>query len=156
MSEVAITIDTASLRRLLARAPEATSQRIRTLLEGAGITTQGIMRIKAPVGATGDLRRTVRYFFRQADTVAVEPAAGYAEPVEKGTRPHWTSAKEGTPLWRWARQKGIPVYAVQRSIAMKGTKPHPFMDATAMQAEPIIKRDFDAGISGLVEELNNG
>ena len=61
------------------------------------------MRIQAGVGATGDLRRSVRYTTSPVNVSAtIYPNVPYAEYVEKGTRPHWTSVKPGTPLRRWA------------------------------------------------------
>jgi len=56
--------------------------------------------------------------------------APYADFVEYGTKPHWMPIK---PLLKWAETKfgkkeGKNIaYAVQQSIAKKGTVPHPFI-----------------------------
>lgn len=158
MSEGAVTItaDSRMVQAMLRKAPELTRATVKELLTASGIITMGLLRMNMPVGATGDLRRGGRYYFRDSETVAVEPVSKYAEAVDKGSRPHWTSAKAGTPLWRWATQKGISPYAVQRSIAKKGTRAHPFMRPTYEQAQPEVRRIFDNGIATLAARLNNG
>lgn len=153
---VTISADSALVQAMLRKAPEQTQATIKELLNVSGTVTMGLMRMNAPAGATGDLRRGIRYYFKDSETVAVEPVASYATSVEKGSAPHWVSAKAGTSLWRWATQKGIPVYAVQRSIAKKGTKAHPFMQPTYEQAQPEVQRIFDNGIMALATRLNNG
>ena len=54
----------------------------------------------------------------------VGPSAGYGLYVERGTRPHWPPR---APLEGWARRHGIPVFAVQRAIARRGTRARPFL-----------------------------
>jgi len=54
----------------------------------------------------------------------VGPSARYGVYVEKGTRPHWPPA---APLVGWARRHGVPVIAVQRAIARRGTRASPFL-----------------------------
>lgn len=58
--------------------------------------------------------------------VATGKQAPYAPYVEYGTRPHWMPIK---PLKAWAARvlhDESAAYMVQRSIAMRGTKPKPF------------------------------
>jgi HK97 gp10 family phage protein len=142
------------VRQMLAQAPEETALTVHRLLEQNGIQVMAEMRRQAPVAVTGDLRRTIHYYFLETATVAVEPTADYAEYVEKGTSPHWVSVKPGTPLYRWATQKAISPYALQRSIARKGTKPHPFIQPTYEIMEPRVHRDFNQGIDQLIARLN--
>ena len=52
----------------------------------------------------------------------------YAPAVEKGSKRHWPPIG---PLKRWAAQRGLNPYAVQRSIAAKGTKAHPHLEPAA-------------------------
>ena len=54
----------------------------------------------------------------------VGPSVRYGVYVEKGTRPHWPPA---APLVGWARRHGVPVIAVQRAIARRGTRARPFL-----------------------------
>lgn len=151
---VKITFNDTLVREMLARAPEATRQTVRRVLERSGIEVMAEMRRQAPVAVTGDLRRTAHYRFEGNGKVIVEPTAAYAEWVEKGTKPHWVSVKAGTPLYRWAMQKGISPYAVQRSIAKKGTKAHPFIQPTYDIMEPKVQRFFESGIMELASKLN--
>jgi len=60
----------------------------------------------------------------------------YAMYVEEGTAPHWTSVDN---LKKWAKDKlgdENLAYALQKSIAVKGTKPHPFIKETLIQEFP--------------------
>jgi len=68
---------------------------------------------------------TNRMAFR-GDTLVgqVGPSVRYGVYVEKGTRPHWPPA---APLVGWARRHGVPVIAVQRAIARRGTRARPFL-----------------------------
>jgi len=57
----------------------------------------------------------------------------YALFVEFGTLPHWTSVDN---LKKWAKDKlgdEKLAYALQRHIALFGTKPHPFIRETLQQ-----------------------
>jgi len=54
----------------------------------------------------------------------VGPSVRYGVYVERGTRPHWPPA---APLVGWARRHGVPVVAVQRAIARRGTRARPFL-----------------------------
>ena len=54
----------------------------------------------------------------------VGPSARHGLYVERGTRPHWPPA---APLVGWARRHGVPVFAVQRAIARRGTRARPFL-----------------------------
>lgn len=68
-------------------------------------------------------------------TLGVGSQAPYAPYVEYGTAPHWVPI---APLKGWARRvlgDERAAYAVQRAIARRGTKAHPFLQPA-----------FDAGL----------
>ena len=49
----------------------------------------------------------------------------YTKHLEEGTGAHFIPR---TPkLMRWAAKRGIPFIALKKSIAKKGTQPHPFV-----------------------------
>lgn len=57
----------------------------------------------------------------------------YAEPVEKGTRPHYPPIDA---LWGWAKRKGgLDPFAIQQSIGMWGTEAQPYLGPAAEEAE---------------------
>ena len=152
-----IAIDDRQVRQLFAKAPQAAVRRLMQLVEGATIDVQGEMRRNAPVAVTGHLRGGIKYTINQARFEGkVEPDVNYAAPVEYGSRPHWVSVRPGTPLNRWAKQKGISPYAVQRSIARKGTRAHPFVKPTYVTMKPRVERQIIAGMSQFAQELNSG
>ena len=151
-----ITINDAAVVKLFAAAPSVLQQATRRLIEAAAIDIQREMRIAANVGATGDLRRSIRYTFSPATlTAVIEPTVDYAPDVEYGSRPHYVSASPGTPLARWARMKGLNPFAVQASILKKGTRAHPFVSPTYEKMAPQVKEDIANGIALAVQGLTN-
>src|SRR4051794_15076468 len=118
--QIGFRLDDAQVRRLVQQAPAAVLNRLRQLIEGAAIDIQREMRIQAPAGVGGGagLRGSIRYKFSPLALRAdVGPNVPYAAAVEEGSRAHWVSVREGSPLRRWAKLKGLNPYAVQRSIA---------------------------------------
>lgn len=155
--KVGFQFDATDVQRLFERAPGAVRTRLRQLVEGAAIDVQREERLAAPIAVTGHLRRQIRYTFSPARLQAtVWPDTPYAEAVEKGSRPRWVSVREGSPLRDWAKLKGINPYALQRSIARKGTKAHPFVEPTYDKMKPIVERNIGDGMSNLIEDLNHG
>lgn len=152
-----ITVDAKQVTELFKRAPEATTRVIRQLVEGSAIDVQRELIRVTPVGVTGAMRRSVQYKFSATQMQAViEPNVKYAESVEYGGRPRWVSVKPGTPLAQWARLKGINPYALQHSIARKGTKAHPFVTPTYNKMKPKVLNDIAAGLAQYAKELDNG
>ena len=112
-----VTIDDKQVRRVFRQLPTASLRALNGLIETGAIDTQREMRREVNVGATGDGRRAIKYRLYPATLSAeVVPDFPYAEPLEKGSRPHPVSVKPGTSLYRWAIHKGINPYAVRASI----------------------------------------
>lgn len=154
-----IEIDDAQVRRMVQAAPGLVVKRLRNLVEGGAIDIQGEMRRAAPAGVGGGagLRGSIRYAFNAMNLSAlVAPTVDYAQSVEEGAKPHWTSVAPGSSLRAWANLKGISPYAVQRSIAKKGTKAHPYVKPTYEKMGPVIKRNAERDIASLAKDLNDG
>lgn len=155
MPTLTIDVDSAQVEAMLQRAPSMVRARLTRTLTIAAIDTQRELRKAVNVGVTGDTRKSIKYEINGL-TATVGPTAKSANPLEFGSRPHWVSVKEGSPLRDWADAKGINPYALQRSIAKKGTKAHPFVKPTYTLMEPRISRLFDTEFAALTAELNNG
>lgn len=152
-----VRIDDREVRRVFTAYPHAATRRLNGLIEDSAIDTQREMRMAVNVGATGDLRRSIGYKTQPASLSAtIGPSAVYAEWVEKGTRPHWTSARPGSSLHKWATHKGLNPYAVQRSIARKGTKKHPFIAPTYRKMRPRVERLVVSGMARFIKEVDRG
>lgn len=97
----------------------------------------------APVGATGDLKRSITTQLDQTNLKGVvgfdRPGSQYAKHVEFGAGPHWVPIRA---LARWASQRGLNPFAVQRSIAQKGTKPHPFFFEAYRRNKSYVSQQF--------------
>lgn len=107
-----------------------------------------------PVGVTGDLFRAVgrgKYIGPLKGGIKIN--LDYGVYVHEGTRPHWPPYKEGTPLGRWAKQKGINPYLVARSISRKGTKANPFFKKGIDKAQSNINLYFKKALQKITEEL---
>ena len=92
------------------------------------------MKIEAPTGATGDLRRSIQLFRRGDRSVLLGTRLEYAAAVNEGTDPHIADFQE---IQVWARRvlgdKDLagPVW---RKIAQEGTDANPYVDRAIDQA----------------------
>lgn len=80
---------------------------------------------KAMPSDTEKLRRSVNYKLKQKNEnfVITIRYLKYGDYIETGTKPHYAPM---SALKKWAKRKGLNPWAVQQSIAKKGTKPHPW------------------------------
>ncbi len=145
-----IFIDDVALRQALRIAPDKVKRDGHDLLLRSGIITQGIMRTKVKTGVSGELKKSIRYRFTDYLTMVIEPTAKHAAAHEYGSRPHWTSVKN---LERWAKTKGINAFALQRSIAKKGTKAHPFLQSTLREVDSRVLPDFSNGMKKSISQI---
>jgi hypothetical protein len=158
-ANIRVVVDSQDVEEMLHRAPAKVKSTLQSLVLRSLIETQREMRKNASVGLGGGrgLRGSIRFFVsRTGLSGTVEPTAKYALPVEEGSRPHWVSIKDGSPLKEWADLKGINAFALQRSIAVKGTKPHPFVKPTSLTMTPRIYEIFNKGVSTMIGDLENG
>lgn len=155
-----VTVDSEQVRRTFSAYPAQSVRVLHRLIESSAIDVQRKMREEAPVGATGDLRRSIKYRMDRVNLGAeIWPDISYAPYVESGTRPHWTSIKEGTSLRKWAKHKGFDeagMRNLQLSIAAKGTKANPFVKPTFDTMKPRVERDIISGFGRFVERVNQG
>ena len=127
------------------------------LLEELATTSEmvkEVMKNHAP-DAFGNLHDSIGFkIVPELLTSEIKPSADYADAVETGSRPHWVSAKPGSPLEQWALFRGINVYAVQHSIAVKGTKPHPYIQPTYDEVAPTVSDRFALAIAKFIGGLD--
>lgn len=94
-----------------------------TGLTRAMIVGQNFMVDASPVWVTANLSQSWHYIIDGLKATLAN-RKGYGLFVHEGTGPHWAPA---AALKDWADLKGIPVRALQVSIAKKGTKANPFL-----------------------------
>lgn len=80
------------------------------------------------------------------------PRSKYAYWVHIGSGPHWAPIKY---LEGWAKRHGINPYALQKSIAKKGTKANPFLQKAVDKAQPNINRRFEVALRDSLNEIAN-
>ena len=149
-TKLKFTVDYEALRQALQKAPNVLKGDIHKLLERSAIMTQGKMKENVNTGVSGELKKSIRYRFTDPLTVIVEPTAKHALPHETGSRPHWVGVKK---LKSWADVKGINVYALQKHIAKKGTKAHPFVKPTLKYVDGRIYPDFNKGMNKSIKNI---
>jgi hypothetical protein len=92
------------------------------------------MKVEAPVGATGDLRRSIQIFQRDNDSVLLGTRIGYADDVLTGTEPHLADF-EAIQVWsRRVLGDESAAGAVWRKIAREGTEPNDYVGRAIEQA----------------------
>lgn len=109
----------------------------------------------APVGATTGLKNSISSQVDLTNLIGIVgldyPGSKYGIYVEKGTGPHFVPI---AALQRWADQRGISPYAVQKAIARKGTKAQPFMKPAYDRNKTFIQRQFREALTGTIRSLN--
>ena len=137
------------------------TQAIRTntltaIRNSVNVITQA-MKHNVPRGATGDLSKSIASEVDERNLVGRVgldyPGKNYGKYVEKGTGPHWAPIRA---LERWAEQRGISPYAIQRSIAQKGTRPHPFFWPAYERNKDFIKKQFSKALKYIVKDIGHG
>ena len=146
-----------SFAKVLKKSPTLVRREVGKALKNA-VTVVGLAaKTNIPTGATGALKRSVVSHVDEQDMIGIvgldAPGRQYGIFVEKGTKPHWVPK---AALERWAAQRNIPVYAVQRAIARKGTKPQPFMRPAFENNKSFINRQFTLAHTRIVTSLTNG
>ena len=125
------------------------------ILDQLGLVSEKVvevMREKVSVGATGNLKRSIGFtIVPEALTSVIKPAEPYADFVELGTRPHVPPIDALTP---WADMHGINPWALQRSIAKKGTMAHPYIIPTYVEMGPEVAPLFAEGLAAFIEEAH--
>jgi hypothetical protein len=121
---------------------EQMAQNVEKQFTKVGLQISAEAKKRAPVGVSGLLRSRITYeviksgpfsmYTRVYDPANTQSGFNYPSAVEYGTKPHWLPWHGGENTWQlWAERKGIPAGALQRAIAIRGTKAHPFLHPAA-------------------------
>lgn len=119
-----------------------------TWLTRALILGQNELWDATPVWVTANLSQNW-YFVIDALKGTLANRKKYGLFVHEGTSPHW-APKEA--LEDWAQLKGIPVRALQVSIARKGTKANPFAKRAFEEKKNIMIQEV---LDQFSEAINN-
>lgn len=92
-------------------------------------------RRTAPVGATNELRNSIRVTDGPRGSVRIEVNAPHAGYVAEGTgpqatppRPNYYPRLRRRGLILWSDSRGLNPYAVAHGISQRGTPPNPFFE----------------------------
>lgn len=126
-----VKIDDTAVKQALSIAPKEMTKSLETIIHRTALRVQREFTKNINKGQTGFARNNIAIERPNRLTATIYPRARYADFLETGTRPHWTSIQN---IEGYARFRGLNPYALQRSIARKGTKAHPFLDKTYRKA----------------------
>lgn len=146
------------------RAPAVVRKEIlKTTHAAVGLIERNVKRY-TPVGATGELQQGVAGIVTELSdgvegrVTVVGTAAGYVEPVEFGSVPHWPPVE---PIRLWVRRvKGTPpeevprvAFLVSRKIARVGTPAHRMFQQGWAESEPKVMSMFNVLSYRVVEGI---
>lgn len=116
------------------------------------LVVEAAAKDKCPT-STGELKRSITTKVVESGTDSVLVATGtnvaYAPPVEYGSGPHNVPISALEP---WARKRGIPVWALWKSISLHGTAPHPFLRPALDENVDEIGKVVNAELRKAIEE----
>lgn len=151
---LSVSVEARRLEAALQSAPEKINADLRRTLEFAAIDFENAVVGFTPV-ATGHLKQSIthqvsgsgvsmtgRVFSQLGDQVRVAS-------VEHGARPHWAPIG---PLKAWARLKfgdERAAYAVQRAIALRGTRAYGMFNRGFLAAAPRVNARIQSFAAGL-------
>lgn len=158
MAALEITFDAHGLLAKAQAAPERIDRELRRTIEYSALDVEGAVVANTPVGATGHLRQSITHDVRGSGVSLVGRVYSHDQPVkvasvEHGARPHWAPI---APLMRWTRAKlgsEQAAYALQRAIAVRGTRAHGMFHKGFAQARPKVEARFRALAASLREVL---
>jgi hypothetical protein len=116
-------------------------RRVDRVFDGIGRYLYLKARERVPV-FSGDLKGGITYSLNVSANnyeLVFSVLSDYAGAVEEGSKPHFTVSPR---VAEWAVAHGIPPLLLYRSIAKKGTEPHPFF-------WPTVEEGMDKLQSGL-------
>jgi hypothetical protein len=162
-SHVTIKIDTAQVERMLKAFPVELNKAMTEIYLKGGVLSQREMKLNAPRGVSArGLNETIVFELKNG-YVVIHPTKKFGEydasVVELGRRPGkmppWT-ADRNPDFVKWADAKGIPPFALAKSIAEKGTKPTHFVKKTFKTIEPQVVKLANVTIEDFVKKMNRG
>ena len=104
------------------------TEETRAILVEVGNELVNNLKVEAPVGATGDLRRSFQIFRRGPNEVVLGSRLDYAKAVNDGRGPH---TPDFEAIQTWARRKlddESAAWPVFNKIREEGTEPNPYID----------------------------
>lgn len=121
----------------------------------AALLVEGSGKRKAPVdtgrlrGSIGHEIRTTRTLFGMDVTGVVGTNVIYAAAVEFGSKPHWVPL---SALEVWAKRHHMEAQVLQRVIARKGTKAHPYLRPAYQENRARVVAIIGQGVSAIVRK----
>lgn len=137
------------LQEVASRYPQVAEKHVGYAITRALTRVMGSVKQEAPQGVSTFLKNrwTIRAGRFEGTLFS---GTEYASAVHNGTRPHFVPIED---LKKWAIKKGINAYAVQKSIAKKGTRPNKFLDRAVKANESKMDKDLQDAITNIINEV---
>lgn len=132
----------------------------RWLLESATLTKDE-MSARAPEGVAGAMGQGLKNHIAITHnpgkmTAEIKPdnTIAYADAVETGSRPHMPPVNPDGALAQWCEMKGLSLWAVAKSIARNGTRPHPYIEPTYVAVQSRVQSSFAEGVDNYIARMS--
>jgi len=150
MPQISIHIDNIDkVKREFQRKPREVTKEVDTALDRAAHKIENDAKQNAP-GNTGALQESIKAQRRGIARHRVIVNSEYGIYVHEGTKPHWPPFSENTALADWAQNKGLPPFAVAKSIAEDGTEAQPFLREAVEDNERYVNNRLSAALKRAV------
>lgn len=131
----------------------------RWLLESAMLTKEEMSR-NAPEGVAGAIGQGLKNHIgithdpiKMTAEIKPDNTIPYADAVETGSKPHMPPTDPDGALAQWCEMKGLSLWAVAKSISIKGTQPHPYIQPTYVTVTPQVEAAFAEGVANYTERM---
>jgi len=155
-----IFMDATQTEAVLARTAELFPRYINSWLVEAGTFVKEEVSSRAPEGVAGVNGQGLKHNIDlnidpKLMTAKIIPSdsIAYADAVETGSRPHRPPTDPDGALAQWCEMKGLNVYAVAKSIELRGTKPHPYIEPTYQATKERVGAMFTEGVTQYIERM---
>jgi hypothetical protein len=145
--------DLGRLVDMLEKAGGFGASQLKSALNRGAIRIQRAERIEAPRD-TSNLAANINIIDSGEFEVTITPKAKYALDVHNGRKPG--SPPPVSALQSWADRHGINVYALQKSIDRKGTKPNPFVERAIDGERAAVQNEFTVAADKVADYIARG
>ncbi|MEC5150873.1 hypothetical protein [Cryobacterium sp. GrIS_2_6] len=148
-----IFMDATQVESVIVRTAELFPRYINSWLVETGTLVKEEVSARAPEGVAfaygAGLKRniglTVNPVLQTADIRPTDQVQ-YADAIETGSRPHRPPAGPDSALAQWCEMKGLNVWAVAKSIELRGTKAHPYIEPAYDATKETVAERFNTGV----------
>jgi len=149
MATIKITTNIKQIQQAFAKAPGLTERRIQGAINLSGIEVRRLMKSEVPK-KSGKLMRSIqaipgKFKVRIGPNLTDAPHAIF---VALGTKAHIIKPRNKKALWWTGAQHPVKL------VHHPGTQPNPYVDRTAIKAQPVVSKIFRLSLQQLMKDIS--